>query len=186
MAYALIAVLAVGVLVLLLTPLYKRYLAARGDRVVVCPEHKESAAVRVDAAHAALSAAGSPGHLRLESCSRWPEREACGQECLTQIETQPEGCLVRSQVAEWYKDRTCLLCHKELGRLDWTRHRPALRSPQGITMEWADVKPESLPTVLATYEPVCWDCHVAESFRRKLPALVIDSPHGSRPGEPRA
>jgi hypothetical protein len=104
---------------------------------------------------------------------------------LRQIETQPESCLVRTQVAEWYKDRTCFLCHKELGRLDWTRHKPAVRSPGGITMEWADVKPETLASVLVTYEPICWDCHVAESFRRQLPALVIDSPHGSRPGEPR-
>jgi hypothetical protein len=186
MAYALIAAAALGVLALLLTPLFKRYLAARGDRVVVCPENEESVAVRVDAAHAALSAAGSPGHFRLESCSRWPEHAACGQQCLAQIEAQPLNCLVRTQVAEWYTDRTCSLCHKELGHLDWTRHKPALRSPQGITMEWADVKPESLPTVLATYEPVCWDCHIAESFRRKLPALVIDNPHGSRPVEPGA
>lgn len=185
MTYALLALLAVGVLAVFLVPLFKRYAAARGDRLVVCPENDASVAVRVDAAHAALTAAGSPGHLRLESCTRWPERESCGQACLTQIEAQPDGCMVRSQVAEWYKDRTCLLCHKELGRLDWTRHKPALRTPEGITMEWADVKAEALPAVLATCEPVCWDCHVSESFRRKLPDLVIDNPYGSRPGAPR-
>jgi hypothetical protein len=185
MTYAFLAVLAVGVLAFLFVSFYRRYLAARGDRVVVCPANEEVVAVRVDATHAALTGAGTPGHFRLESCSRWPEHATCGRECLKQIEDQPESCLVRTQVADWYKDRTCIICHKELGHLDWTRHKPALRSPQGITMEWADVKPESLPTVLTSYEPVCWDCHVAESFRRKLPALVIDNPHGSRPGEPR-
>jgi hypothetical protein len=28
----------------------------------------------------------SQPHLRLSECSRWPERQGCGQECLSQIE----------------------------------------------------------------------------------------------------
>jgi hypothetical protein len=49
-------------------------------------------------------------------------------------------------------------------------------SPDGRTMEWGEVRVEDLPEVLRTHRPVCWNCHVAESFRRQYPDLVIDAP----------
>ena len=45
---------------------------------------------------------------------------------------------------------------------------------EGVTVEWSDFRPEALPEVLATHWPVCWDCHIAETFRRKYPKLVVD------------
>ena len=30
------------------------------------------------------------------------------------------------------------------------------------------------PVMLDSYLPVCWDCHIAESFRREHPELVTD------------
>jgi hypothetical protein len=154
----------------------RKYLAARGDRVVTCPDNQQTAAVRVDAVHAALGGGGAPAPFRLETCSRWPEKAGCGQECLAQIAAQPTDCLVRTQVDRWYADKVCALCGKALGGLDWTRHKPALRRPDGVTLEWAEVKADTLPDVLATHAAVCWDCHVAETFRRTRPDLVIDAP----------
>ncbi len=68
----------------------------RGTRVVVCPENREMVAVHVDAGHAAFSASQGHPDLRLESCTRWPEKAGCGQECLGQIESAPEACLLRT------------------------------------------------------------------------------------------
>ena len=126
--------------------------------------------------HAAFTAAGGHEHLRLDSCSRWPEKAGCGQECLKQIETQPMDCLVRTQVSRWYADKTCAICGKALGVVDWASHKPALRAPDGRTMEWSDVKPETMFQVMSTHAAICWDCHVAETFRRQRPDLVLDNP----------
>jgi len=50
-------------------------------------------------------------------------------------------------------------------------------TPSGSTLEWRDIRPEFVPDVLNTHRAVCWDCHVAETFRRTRPDLVIDNPH---------
>jgi len=169
---ALVAVVAIGLL--LRTPI-QRYLQMRGDRVVTCPDNEQHVAVRVDAGHAVMSS----GKLRLESCTRWPEKAGCGQDCLREIEAQPMDCLVKMQVSRWYAGKACVLCGTALDAVDWLEHRPALRQPDGRTVEWATVPPQTLYDVLATHEPVCWDCHIAETFRRTRPNLVLDNPHAS-------
>ncbi|MDO8835720.1 MAG: hypothetical protein Q7V01_08985 [Vicinamibacterales bacterium] len=180
--YALGTLIVVAVLYFAIRVPVRKYLEARGDRLVSCPDNGQEVAVRVDAVHAAVTPNSVSGHLRLESCTRWPEKVGCGQECLRQIEAQPDDCLVRMQVDRWYADKSCVLCGKALGDLDWTVHKPAVRSPEGLTVEWHDIKPESLWGVLSSHDPVCWDCHVAETFRRQRPDLVLDHPHapGSR------
>ena len=65
---------------------YRRY---RGARRVICPESETPAAVRVDERHAAVTTALGEPELRLRGCSHWPERERCGQECISQIEAAP-------------------------------------------------------------------------------------------------
>jgi hypothetical protein len=167
---------AAAVFVVLLRKPVAEYRAMRGDRVIACPENDSPAAVRVDASHAAISAARGFRDLTLEQCSRWPERAGCGQECLRQIEAAPMDCLVRTQVSRWYADKSCALCGKTLGDIDWTRHQPAVMAPDRRTSEWKDIKPETLGDVLATHTAICWDCHVAERFRRERPDLVIDNP----------
>ena len=81
------------------------FLKYRGQRLITCPETRQPAAIKVDAAHAALTAAAKNPDLRLMSCSRWPERDDCGQECLLQVELSPEYCLVRNIFNNWYSDK---------------------------------------------------------------------------------
>jgi hypothetical protein len=150
---------------------YRRY---RGTRLVTCPETRQPVAVEVDAARIALSA-GLGGHdLRLRACSRWPERRDCGQECLAQIALAPEDCLVRSIVRQWVEGRSCALCGKGLDGVEHFGHQSALLGPHGGTVEWTSVRAERLPLLMRTHQPVCWDCHVAEEFRRLNPDLVVD------------
>jgi hypothetical protein len=148
-----------------------RFLASRGPRVVECPENHQPAAVNVDALKASLG-----GGLQLAQCSRWPEHEACGRECLSQIERSPDGCLWRSMVTGWYADKSCSVCGAAIGRVDWMERKPAVLDDRGNFHQWQEVAPESLPDVLATHQAVCFDCYVAETFRRQHPELVIDNP----------
>ena len=170
----------VAALYFLLRRSVREYFRMRGSRVVTCPENHETVAVQVDAGYAARTAAAGHERLRLESCTRWPEKAGCGQECLKQIEDQPLDCLVRTQVTHWYADKACALCGKSLRHVEWAEHKPALMSPGGSTLVWNDVKPEQIYEVFASHKAICWDCHIAETFRRQRPDLVIDNPHASR------
>jgi hypothetical protein len=79
-------------------------------------------------------------------------------------------------VDRWYADKSCTICGKALGQVEWAAHAPALRGPDGVTLEWRDVRPETMFQVMGTHAAVCWDCHVAETFRRQRPDLVLDNP----------
>lgn len=168
------AIAVLGLLYFIIRKLSGAYFKFRGKRVVTCPETKETAAVEVDAGHAALTGFSGKPDLRLQDCTRWPERQHCGQECLRQIEAAPEDCLVRMILTKWYEGKTCIYCGKPLGEIDWIQHKPCLMSPAKKTVEWKDVAPEKVPLVLQTYVPVCWNCHIAETFRREHPDLVTE------------
>jgi hypothetical protein len=171
--YLMAVVVAVAALYLLVVPLGRLFFKFRGTRLVTCPETNAPAAVKVDALRAAMQGPDQPG-LQLQQCSRWPERQGCGQECLHQIEAAPEDCLVRSILTRWYAGKSCVFCGKKLDEIDWMEHKPALMSSEGKTLEWHELAPEAIPEVLATHRPVCWNCHIARTFRRQHPDLVVD------------
>jgi len=174
--WVIVALLALGVGYLLFRGL-RSYLKLRGKRLVTCPETQKPAAVDLDAIHLARDAAFGTPHLRLSECSRWPERQGCGEECLKQIEAAPEGCLVRRIVADWYAGKTCVICGKAVDVTEeWVGHVPALLNLEKKTVYWDKIAPERLPEVFQTHSPVCWSCHIAETFRRQHPDLVIDRP----------
>lgn len=151
--------------------------ALRGKRLVECPETHTAVAVDVDARRAAMGRLLGEKGFELRTCTRWPERAGCGQECLGQIEQSPHDCLVRSIVERWYAEGTCVFCEKPIGPIHWGGHDPALLTPdQQHTIQWHQVKPEQLPQVLSTHWPVCWKCHMVESVRHKHPDLVTDRP----------
>lgn len=160
----------------LLYRVHGAYFRYRGKRLVICPETQKAAAVELDAAYLAIASALGGANLLLRDCSRWAERERCGQPCLAQIATAPEDCLVRKLVGTWYAGRSCVYCGTPIPGIDWLEHKPALRDPRGRTVQWSDVPPEKLPDVLAKFQPVCWNCHIAETFRREHPQLVVDRP----------
>jgi hypothetical protein len=171
-----------GALALFGRRLVAAWLRYRGTRIVVCPENREMVAVAVDATHAAFTAGPGRPDLRLSSCTRWPEKRSCGQECLGQIESAPEACLLRSILTDWYQGQSCAFCGRAFGAVSWHDHKPALLAKDGTIVDWAGFPPEQVVDVLAEHRPVCWDCAVAEGFRRAHPELVTDRP--GRPSPP--
>jgi len=167
---------AAAVLLLVLQAAARAYLAWRGTRVVTCPETGTTAAVEVDARHAAVTAALGDADLRLRDCSRWPGRHDCGQECLQQIEAAPADCLARTMLTRWYEGKSCAFCRKPFTEIQWLEHKPALISPKRRTLGWHEVRADRIPEVLSTHLPVCWNCHVIATLRREHPELVVERP----------
>jgi hypothetical protein len=63
------------------------YSRSRGRRIVICPETNRSANVELDARHAVkMLVVGNPVQ-KIQACSRWPERQSCGRECLAQVQS---------------------------------------------------------------------------------------------------
>ncbi len=159
--------------------LFRSYRKFRGPRVVVCPETAEPVAVEVDAMKAALGSVAGEPELRLSSCTRWPERQDCGQQCLAEIASAPDGCLVRERLTAWYADKRCSLCGRAIGDIHWYDRKPALLAPDLTTVEWTSVAPQDVPAVLATHRALCWNCLIAESFLRQHPDRVVQDPRGA-------
>ena len=150
------------------------WLRQRGARAIVCPENRQPAGVAVDAGHAALTGLLGAQQFRLSSCSRWPERAGCGQQCLSQIEASPEGCLVKKILVKWHEGKSCAFCGRHFAEIEWAGQKPALVRADGISVEWSRVPAELLTETLETALPVCFACHMANTLVREQPDLVID------------
>jgi hypothetical protein len=148
----------------------------RSPRIVTCPETERPAIVEVDSLHASLTSTVGLPDIRLKDCSRWPIKEQCGQECLMDLDVAPDRCLVSGVLMRWYRDRNCVYCRKAFPELHWVDHRPALLSADGNLVGWNEVTLDKLRNVLETYSPVCWDCYIAQDFRRDHPDLVVFRP----------
>jgi hypothetical protein len=167
---ALIVIL-VGVVTGRLAGAWWRY---RGRRVIACPENHEPAGVALDVKHAALTALHGDAKLRLTQCSRWPEREDCGRDCLFQIERSPEDCLVPNILTHWYHDKNCAWCGRPIGEIYLAGRKPALLLADKGSVEWSEVPAEQLPQTLAVAQPLCFSCHIANTMVRQHPELVIN------------
>jgi hypothetical protein len=150
----------------------------RGSRVITCPENRRPAGVVVDARHAAATALGSAPELRLSSCSRWPERAGCGQECLAQVSASPEDCLVRNILIKWYAGKVCASCGRPFGDIEWAGQKPALLRADRMSVEWNQVPADRLHEVMAASLPLCFACHMANTLVREHPELVVDRSAG--------
>ena len=146
----------------------------RGARVIACPENRRPAGVRVNALRAATKPFARTPAWHLSSCSRWPERAGCGQECLGRIADAPEDCLVRNILQKWYEGKRCATCGRPFGAISSAGAKPAILSAGKTSMEWSEIPAERLPETLASAAPVCFTCHMSNSLLRNHPELVVD------------
>ena len=159
------------------------YLRLRGTRIVVCPETREPAAVRVDAGHAALSAVREKADIELTSCSRWKGVPQCDQACTQQIAAAPAETRASAILRNWFAGKPCAICRRPVPPVHHAEQHPGLlnvATPAYEILSWEEIPDdEHLPAMLQSHLPVCSHCVLAETFRRKFPELVTDRPdHG--------
>jgi hypothetical protein len=147
----------------------------RNARIVTCPETGHPAGVAIDVRHAVVSglAAHAPD-IRLRACSRWSERGRCDEPCVW--EAADPGSTARALVERALIGKACVVCGKRFERVAFLDHYAALLQPDRTTIEWPQIPAEHLRESLLRQPPVCWDCHVVETFRRRYPDLVTDRP----------
>jgi hypothetical protein len=147
----------------------------RGPRVVSCPETGCAAAVSIDVRRAfATALIEYDPQIRLGNCSRWVTRGQCAEPC-RQDAAAPANT-TRAIVERAVQGRPCAFCGKTIEHAAFLDHYAAFLQGDDTTIEWPEVAPERLPETIRANPPVCWNCHVAETFRRKYPELVTDRP----------
>lgn len=142
------------------------YVSVRGRRVVRCPSAGGIAVLRLDAAHAAISNLVATPELRVTGCSLWPKRAGCSQDCLRQVELAPNGSQLRTIRREWFAGQTCDICQAPIRSIDVATLNCAVRNPDGCTKAWGELDDGEFARVLWLSKPICWNCHIAETFRR--------------------
>jgi hypothetical protein len=130
--------------------------------LVTCPENQCPVGVDLDV------------FQQLTSCSRWPERAGCGQQCLSQIEAAPHDCQVRSILERWYEGKSCVSCRQPFGKIHWDWQKPAVLRADKSTVEWSIIPVERLLETLASSGPICFACHMATTLVREHPELVVE------------
>ena len=179
--WALLAIIGIAALSFGLAVTLGSYIRYGGKRVVNCPETRQPAAVHIDLVKVARQAIYRTPSLKLDQCSRWPERASCGQECLAELKADPDQCLVWNMVDEWYTGKSCAYCQKPFNEIRWHERQPALLGPDRLLVQWNEVPAENLPQVFQNFLPVCWNCFIAEAFRRKNPRRVVIAPGNAAP-----
>ena len=147
----------------------------RGPRVVACPETGLATGVTVDLRYAVQTGLRHQTPcVRVRACPRWAERGPCKESCVSQA--ADSRSTPRAIVTRGVTGQPCAYCGRAIEHVAFLDHYAAFLQPDGNTIEWPQVPPERLRDTIAARPPVCWDCHIAESFRRKYPELVTDRP----------
>jgi len=148
----------------------------QGKMLVTCPENRKAAAVQIGWGRALRAALLGKKHLELCECSRWPEMEKCEQDCLFQVERDPEGHKVWNMVASFFAGKKCVYCGKTIDALSHFDQYPALLNSERKTTEWDKLRPEQLPAAFEHSKPVCSNCHTIETLIRQQPDRVTYRP----------
>jgi len=159
--FFLAAILVIGAPVALsLTEYYKN----RGRHWVKCPETGLPVDVEVDHKYGFRMALRGQEHSRLSSCSRWPEKGCCGQECLMQLDASPEN--LNRLLSMWTEGKSCAICTRAITPDDWRQSRVAVLNQKQELFELRDLPAEDLQMALEQARPLCWKCHQEERLRQ--------------------
>ena len=127
--------------------------------------------VELDNKFAFKTALRGEEHEGLQSCSRWPEKGDCCQECLAQINPSPEN--LERLLQKRYQGQNCAICDRPLTAADWRRRHLALLNEKHKLFELRHIYLEEIPSALDRMAPLCWNCHQQERARQAEPPRIM-------------
>lgn len=135
------------------------------SNVIICPETLNSAEIQVDRMHQLYTLWRDQKETRLKSCTRWPERAECDQDCIAQVEPGP--AVIDRILGRWYDSKNCAICAMPLVRTDFQRGKAAALDRDGALVELREMNWNEFPMSLERFDPICWKCHATELQRRR-------------------
>ncbi len=174
----LVAVAAAACVVVFLKP--DEYFAR--SHTIVCPETHAPTEIKIDLALRIRTLLRGISVLRLASCSRWPERQGCDEECLLQLDLKP--AVLEHTLRKWYMGRSCGMCGRVLTEDDWRQGRFSALDRAGNFVPGNSLPLRDLPQHVSRYRPVCWPCHLHQRTRAAHPAVLFKGDRRGRQEEP--
>jgi hypothetical protein len=160
------------------------YFQNRERQSAICPENGERVDVEMDSKYAFWTAYRGQEHTRLKSCTRWPEKGDCGQECLEQVAPSPEN--VERLMLGWYQGKSCAICTRAITPSDWRRGRLGWLDDEHKLVELRHVNLKELQFALQAMRALCWTCHQEERIRQAVsPRSLRGDRHGLTPAATR-
>jgi hypothetical protein len=147
------------------------YYKNRGRQSVTCPASHQAADIEVDRQFAFWTALRGQEHSRLQSCSQWPEKGDCGQECLAQIDPSPEN--IERLLTKWQERKRCAICTQALTPGDWRQGRLAGLDQNQKLIGLREMTLDRFAATLENMRPLCWNCHQEERERQPVPAVIL-------------
>ena len=80
-----LGLLVLGLVYIKMPVITQVYFRFRGKKSVTCPRTDRPAEVEVNARRAAATAAFGRPKIEMVSCTEWPERKSCDQECAKRL-----------------------------------------------------------------------------------------------------
>ena len=148
------------------------YFQNRDRQSAICPENGEPVDIEIDRTYSFWTALRGQEHSRLQSCTLWPEKGDCGQECLAQVDPSPEN--VERLMLGWYQGKMCAICTRAISPADWRRGRLAWLDEQHELVEIRQVNLKQLQLALEQMRPLCWICHQEERVRQAVPPRLLE------------
>src|SRR5262249_12315804 len=113
--------------------------------------------------------------LKLTTCSRWPERQGGDCACAQQIVESGDDTRARTIAAHFFEGQRCAICQHPIDALNAATLQPGLLDPVTNPGEaWDEVPARDLAEAFHARKPICANCTLAESFRRRFPDRVVD------------
>lgn len=147
-----------------LTATLRTYFDNRGRRRVICPTDHQRAAVEIDPKFALQTAMRGREESRVQTCSHWPEKGTCGQECLAQVEATPDS--LERLFTRWFDGKPCSICSRTLTPADWRFGRVGFLSEEGKLVGLRQIDFTDLGVMDDPKRPLCWSCHQQEKQRQ--------------------
>jgi hypothetical protein len=163
----------IGAAVLVGLPLastLQSYFKNRGRRQVVCPDDHQRVEVEVDPKFALQAAMRGRDESRVQTCTHWPERSECEQECLAQVEATPYS--LELLFKKWFKGKRCTICSRTLTPSDWRFGRMGFLNEEFKLIELRQLDFTELGSMDEPKRPLCWTCHQQEKQRQAAPMHI--------------
>ena len=95
----------------------------------------------------------------------------------------PHDAATNQLLKRFFEGKECAICKRPIPPVG-TGLKPGLLNPKTHeTQSWDQIPNENLSATLETHQPVCSACEVAESFRKRFPALAVDRERSVQDGQ---
>jgi hypothetical protein len=88
--------------------------------------------------------------------------------------SNPHDAATTAQLKHFFEGKPCAACSRPIPPVHAFELRPGLLNATHEAIAWDDIPAANLSATLESHVPICSNCLLIETFRRRHPELVVD------------